>query len=462
MKKVPGRIVFSALAVFLLAFALIACDTSSGGGSTDTPPSGGGTSGGGGGGWPPSGGGGGTGTGTGSGATSFVAVTGITGVPTAATVGTPLTLSGTVAPGNATNSAITWGIQNNGGTNASISGNTLNVTQLGLNEVIGTPIISDIMSQDGTISINGISVSVLAGETVATVLGNINGVIGAAGVDAVWIGGDLHFTGLTVSDVILGGSTAIWAELGFVVPNPTRTVTVRATVVHGTNATTNFTQDFPINVTTAPPPTSIAWTGITANGTSGTTTTTELTLTFDADPTSLAAADISVIGATGGTLSATGNPRTFTISNITVANGESVTVDISNPIGYTITPISQSIAVYLSAADILARDAAQFTPQPIPPGAGGGNFMDVDLDIWLSDGVTVSFAFITANLTGVLPLFLNGFLVDSTTGRLSFQLGFPAHATPSDLTSGSIDFVITLAYGGDTHTINLFRVTITP
>ena len=70
MKNVTGRIVFSVLTVFLLAFA--SCDPSSGGGSTDTPPSGGGTSGGGwppsppgggtgGGGWPPSGGGGGGG-----------------------------------------------------------------------------------------------------------------------------------------------------------------------------------------------------------------------------------------------------------------------------------------------------------------------------------------------------------------------------------------------------------------
>ena len=38
----------------------------------------------------------------------FVAVTGITGLPTTATVGTAFTLAGTVEPDNATNKAITW------------------------------------------------------------------------------------------------------------------------------------------------------------------------------------------------------------------------------------------------------------------------------------------------------------------------------------------------------------------
>jgi uncharacterized repeat protein (TIGR02543 family) len=62
----------------------------------------------------------------------FVAVTDITGVPTTATSGTPLTLSGTVAPTDATNKAIAWSVKDAGGTGANITdGNTLNTTAAG-------------------------------------------------------------------------------------------------------------------------------------------------------------------------------------------------------------------------------------------------------------------------------------------------------------------------------------------
>ena len=63
---------------------------------------------------------------------AFVAVTGITGVPTAAISGLPLTLTGTINPTNATNSAITWSVENAGTTGANITGgNVLNTTAAG-------------------------------------------------------------------------------------------------------------------------------------------------------------------------------------------------------------------------------------------------------------------------------------------------------------------------------------------
>jgi len=62
---------------------------------------------------------------------SFVAVTGITGVPTGGIAGTPIALSGTVAPTNATNKTITWSVKNAGTTGATISGNTLTTTAAG-------------------------------------------------------------------------------------------------------------------------------------------------------------------------------------------------------------------------------------------------------------------------------------------------------------------------------------------
>ena len=55
----------------------------------------------------------------------FIPVTDITNVPAMVTKGTPLALSGTVVPSNATNKTITWSVVSG---SATVSGNTLNVT----------------------------------------------------------------------------------------------------------------------------------------------------------------------------------------------------------------------------------------------------------------------------------------------------------------------------------------------
>jgi len=96
--------------------------------------------------------------------------------------------------------------------------------------------------------------------------------------------------------------------------------------------------------------TPVIWTGLTANGTSNATTTTELTLTFDIGPMMLTADDITVTGAVKGALTGTGTTRTLSILNITVANGESITVEIANPTGYAITPASQTVVVYKASS----------------------------------------------------------------------------------------------------------------
>jgi hypothetical protein len=71
---------------------------------------------------------------------NFIAVTDITGVPTSTPpVGTPLALSGTVLPSNATNKSITsWTVKTAGGTGASITGNTLTATTAGTVTVTAT------------------------------------------------------------------------------------------------------------------------------------------------------------------------------------------------------------------------------------------------------------------------------------------------------------------------------------
>jgi formylglycine-generating enzyme required for sulfatase activity len=71
----------------------------------------------------------------------FVAVTGITGVPTAGTIGADLPLSGTVTPENATNKTIVWSVKSAGTTGAAITGNTLSST--GAGTVVVTATIAD-------------------------------------------------------------------------------------------------------------------------------------------------------------------------------------------------------------------------------------------------------------------------------------------------------------------------------
>ena len=81
-------------------------------------------------------------------------------------------------------------------------------------------------------------------------------------------------------------------------------------------------------------------------GTSGTANSTGLTLTFSVDPTTLTADNITVTGATKGALSVSGTTRTLAISNITVGNGETVSVAIASPSGFTISGSPQTAVVY--------------------------------------------------------------------------------------------------------------------
>ena len=92
---------------------------------------------------------------------SFVAAADITLEKDTVAAGTPLVLSGTVTPGNATNRAIAWSVNSAGTTGATISGNTLNTTGAGILTVTakitnglaeGTPFTKDfaITVTDGT------------------------------------------------------------------------------------------------------------------------------------------------------------------------------------------------------------------------------------------------------------------------------------------------------------------------
>ncbi|MFO7575941.1 MAG: SUMF1/EgtB/PvdO family nonheme iron enzyme [Bacteroidales bacterium] len=90
----------------------------------------------------------------------------------------------------------------------------------------------------------------------------------------------------------------------------------------------------------------ILFSDLTANGESGLITTTELTLSFDKDPTSLSIGDITVTGATKGAVSGSGITRTLEISDITVSDGEAVTVELANPPLYKVTPNSKTVNIH--------------------------------------------------------------------------------------------------------------------
>ncbi|MCL1816933.1 MAG: cohesin domain-containing protein [Clostridiales bacterium] len=69
---------------------------------------------------------------------AFVPVSDIIDVPYKATVGVPLTLYGTVLPGDASSKSITWSIKDAGATGATIAGNMLNTSRSGTVVVTAT------------------------------------------------------------------------------------------------------------------------------------------------------------------------------------------------------------------------------------------------------------------------------------------------------------------------------------
>jgi endo-1,4-beta-xylanase len=179
--------------------------------------------------------------------TSFVAVSNITGVPTSATVGTPLTLSGAVSPSNATNQTIVWTVSNAGTTGASISGNTLNTTNAGTVTVTATIVNGQTASTNYTqnfsitvntafVAVSGIT-NVPTTATAGTPLA-LSGTItpsNATNQNITWTVSNAGTTGASIS-----GNTLNTTGAG--------TVILTATIVNGQTASTNYTQNFTITV----------------------------------------------------------------------------------------------------------------------------------------------------------------------------------------------------------------------
>jgi len=181
----------------------------------------------------------------------FVPVTGITGAPTAATVGVGLPLAAAVAPDNATNRTIVWSVYSAGTTGATIAGNTLNTTAAGAVVVRAT-------IADGTAA--GTAFTQNFTITVTPAFVPVTGITGVP--TAATVGVALPLTATVAPDnatnqtivwtVSNAGTTGAAISGGALTATGAGTVTVTATIADGTAVGTPFTATFPITVTQAP------------------------------------------------------------------------------------------------------------------------------------------------------------------------------------------------------------------
>jgi hypothetical protein len=196
--------------------------------------------------------------------TAFVPVTGITGVPTDATAGTPLNLTGTVAPSDATNQDIVWSVKNAGTTGATITGgNTRNTTAAGTVTVTATitngASASTDYTKDFTITVNPfVPVTGISGVPATATAGTEKG-LSYSVTPANATNKDVH---LSIKDAVTTGVSslvqayayidgAFLSNVKFTATNA-GTLVLTATIANGTAFGTDYTQDFTITVSAAP------------------------------------------------------------------------------------------------------------------------------------------------------------------------------------------------------------------
>ena len=168
---------------------------------------------------------------------------------------------------------------------------------------------------------------------------------------------DITLTGATKGALSGTGTTRTLAISNITVGNGE---TVSLTIANPSGFTISGSPQTAVVYTdTTIPPTAVTFeSAVQTGGTSGTADSTGLTLTFSVDPTTLTADNITVTGATKGALSGSGLTRTLAISNITVGNGENVTVAIANPSGFTLTGSPQTAVVYKDTRTAITFESA--------------------------------------------------------------------------------------------------------
>lgn len=119
----------------------------------------------------------------------------------------------------------------------------------------------------------------------------------------------------------------------------------------------------------------VVFSGVTqAGGAANAATTTSLTLNFSVDPASLTASNITVTGATAGTLTGSGTTRNLEISDITVADGATVSVSVTSPSGFAITGSPKTAVVYKAPITINLLEI----PGLVSPVRGGTPVTTID------------------------------------------------------------------------------------
>jgi len=124
---------------------------------------------------------------------AFVPVNDILKVPTTASVGRPLTLTGTVSPKDATENTITWRVVDAGTTGATISGHTLSATEMGT-VVVEATIADGVGSgvpytQTFTITVTETRTSDPGGGSSMMLAFGVIAVLVAAGAGGLWMFG---------------------------------------------------------------------------------------------------------------------------------------------------------------------------------------------------------------------------------------------------------------------------------
>ena len=350
-----------------------------------------------------------------TGSPAFVPVTSITGMPATATAGIPLTLSGTVAPANATNKTIVWSVQNAGTTGATVSGNTLSTTSA------GTVTVKATITNGATESTNYIQEFDITVNTAFVPVTNITGVptTATAGVDLalsgtvapanatnktiVWSVQNAGTTGATVS-----GNTLSTTSAG--------TVTVKATITNGATESTNYIQEFDITVNTAfvpvtnitgVPTTATAGVDLALSGTVAPANATNKTIVWSVHNAGGTGATIS-----GSTLSTTAE-GTVTV-RATIANGLTESTNYTKDFDITAsaaTPTVTSVTVSPLTITVQKGHHQQFsatvsgTNNPAQTvtwsvyGGGAGTSIDSDGELTIAADETAGMLTVTATST---------------------------------------------------------------
>jgi len=275
---------------------------------------------------------------------AHIPVTNITDVPTTATARTPLTLTGTVAPANATNRVITWSVVNAGTTGAAISGNTLNTTAAGTVTIMATVANGTALNVNFT---RNFTITVAAGHIpVTNITGAPTTAIARTPLQLTGTVNPANATNRTITwSVVTAGTTGASISGNTLTTTAAGSVTIMATVVGGTAPNVNYTQSFtvmvaaghiPVTNITGVPTTAIAGRPIALAGWPTSTTVNPANATNREITWSVASAGTTGASISGNTLYTTAE-GTVTIT-ATIANGTAPGVNYTQNFNVIVSP----------------------------------------------------------------------------------------------------------------------------